>query len=297
MKRFSIAATVALIVTLFASTVASGQAPPGPSTRYNTRFTEVSAPASSFEIVQQVLEFAPGAAAPFHTHGGPGFVTVIEGELTFRELGKAGVLVKAGETIREVPGQFMDVSNAGPNRARIVAAFLVPAGATVTTFQPGTIAPPIPTKLLGLTRTSVTAPASSFDVVQLILDFSPGVFTAVHKHGGPGQVTVFEGAIVLRRQGTADTTYPAGQGWLELPGLLHSAGNLGSTPASLAVTFLLPAGAPLTTVGSAGPAPAPPATGTGGMGQDPGWPLPLALLSIILMGAGTALALLAGSRR
>ncbi len=297
MRRYPVLVLLALTVALFASSVASGQAPPGPATRYNTRFTEVSGPAASFDIVQQVLEFAPGAAAPFHTHGGPGFVTVIEGELTLRELGKAGVSLKAGETIRELPGEVRDVTNNGSTRARLVVAFLIPAGATVTTPQPGIIAPPIPVKVLGVTRSTVTAPASTFDVVTLVLDFAPGVFTAVHSHGGPGQVTVFEGSLV-RRQGTTDTTYATGQGWLEAPGSVHSAGNLGGTPASLAVTFLHPAGVPLTTVVSGPPAaaPGPPATGTGASQAPTGdWPLPFALVIITLLGVGSLVA--ARSRR
>ena len=285
-KRYPIVAFVALVVALFSVTVASGQAPPGPATRYLTRFTAVTPPAPQFDIVQLVSEFAPGAAVAFHSHGGPEFITVIEGELTFRESGKAGVLVKAGETITQVPSQVMDVSNTGSGRARTAVAFLLPAGAALTTLQPGVIPPSLGPRVLGLTRSQVTAPAASFDVVQLVLDFAPGVFTAVHRHGAPGQVTVFEGTLV-RRLGTTDTAFPAGQGWLEPLGA-HSAGNLGSTPGSLAAAFLLPAGVPLTTVVTA---PAPPATGTGTAGQaGAAWQLPVALLAVTLLAGATAFA-------
>ncbi len=293
MKRYSIAATFALTVALFASTVAQGQAPPGPTTRFNTRFTDVAAPAASFEIVQQVLEFAPAAAAPFHSHGGPEFVTVIEGELTFRELGKAGVSVKAGTTISFGAGTVLDVSNATSARARMVVAFLLPAGATLTTPQPGNIAPPIAVTVLGVARTTVTAPAASFDVVQLTFDFTPGAFGAVHKHGGPGQATVFEGTIT-KREGTQVTTYAAGQGFAEVTDAVLSVGNLGATPASMAVTFLLPAGAVLTTPVIA---PGPPATGSGASPtQRANWPLPFALALITLMAVGTTLAVLRSRR-
>ena len=38
----------------------------------------------TYDIVQLELEFAPGAQTPRHRHGGPGIVTVLQGQLTFR---------------------------------------------------------------------------------------------------------------------------------------------------------------------------------------------------------------------
>ena len=296
MKRYPIVAAVALAVALFSVTVASGQAPPGPVTRYTTRFTAVTSPAPQFEIVQQVAEYAPGAGTAFHSHGGPAFVTVIEGELTFRESGKAGVVVKAGETFSELPTQSIDVSNSSSARARMVAAFLLPAGAALTTLQPGVIPPSVGPKVLGLTRGQVTSPAASFDVVQLVFDFAPGSFGAVHKHGGPGQATVFEG-VVTKREGAQVTAYPAGQGFPEVPDAVLSVGNLSATPASMAVAFLLPAGAVLTTPVNA---PGPPATGTGTADQAGAWQSP-GLLAVTLLGvtllAGAAAVAARRSRR
>ena len=279
-KRFPIVAAVALVVALFSVTVAAGQAP-GPVTRYNTRHTGATAPASQFELVQQVSEYAPGAGTAFHSHGGPVFLTVIEGELTYRQSGKAGRVIKAGETYSELPTDVIDVTNSGTVRARVATALLLPAGATLTTFLPGALPAPVGAKVLGATRSQVTAPAASFDVVQLVFDFAPGAFTAVHKHGGPGQVTVFEGTVT-KREGSQQTGYAAGQGFPEVTDAVLSVGNLGTTPASMAVTFLLPAGAPLTTV--VGAAPGPPATGNTGSVQGEAWTSPAALLGLALLG-------------
>ncbi len=251
-------------------------------TRYTTRFTAVTPPASQFELIQVVSEFSPGAAVAFHSHGGPEFVTVIEGELTFRESGKAGVVVKAGETMTQLPSQVMDVSNTGSVRARTAVAFLLPAGAALTTLQPGIVAPSLGPKVLGRSSSQVTAPAASFDVVQLVFDFAPGAFGAVHKHGGPGQATVFEGTIT-GREGTQVTAYSAGQGFPELTDVVLSVGNLGTTPASMAVAFLLPAGAVLTTPVT-GAAPGAPSTGNTESVQGAAWTSPAALLCLALMG-------------
>lgn len=65
------------------------QAPPGPTTRYQFR-TEGTPLAAPFEVVQLVLDFAPGAWTPLHTHGGQGVVTVLGGTMTRRELARTG---------------------------------------------------------------------------------------------------------------------------------------------------------------------------------------------------------------
>ena len=295
--RYPILIAIGLVFVLLSTAVASAQAPPGPVTRHTTRFVGVTPPASQFEIVEQVLEFGSGAAAAFHSHGGPSFITVIEGEMTFRDLGKAGVVVKAGETHKELANQVHDASNAGPARARLVVAFLLPAGAALTTFQPGVIAPPLGFTVLGVTRSQVTAPAATFDVVQIVQDFAPGAAAPVHKHGGPGQITVFEGTIT-QREGTKQTAYPAGRGWLEAPDMLGSPANLGSVSASLAATFLHPAGVPLTTVVAAPTtAPGPPNTGTGLGAERTPWQLPVGGVLVIIALLGTAMMITSRARR
>jgi len=295
--RYPMLIAIGLVFVLLSTAMASAQAPPGPVARYTTRFEGVTPPASQFEIVQQVLEAAPGAASAFHSRGGPAFFTVIEGEMTFREIGKAGVVLKAGATFRALPTQVFDISAPGPARARLVATTLLPSGAALITFQPGSIAPPLGPRLLGITRSQVTAPAATFDVVQIVLDFAPGVFTAIHSHSGPGQVTVFEGTLVSRR-GTTDTTYPAGQGWLEAPVVAHSAGNLSNAPGSLAVTFLHPPGVPLTTVvGAPTVAPGPPNTGTGLVAERTPWQLPVGGVLVIIALLGTAVIIRPRARR
>ena len=119
--------------------------------------------------------------------------------------------------------------------------------------------PPGPT-----TRAQFRAPGvpldGPYEVVHLVLDFAPGAWTPLHTHGGQGIVTVLEGTMTRRAEG-AETVYRPGEGWVE-PGVAHQAGNAGTGPASVMVTFLLPQGAPLTTVAPAQPGL--PNTGAGG---------------------------------
>ncbi|MFD1731895.1 cupin domain-containing protein [Deinococcus malanensis] len=86
----------------------SSQTPAGANVALNTKLEN----ASAMEIVQLVLDFAPGAFTPSHTHGGMGLVSVMNGEITVREAGKTRIF-KAGESWTEMPGVYAEVGNAG----------------------------------------------------------------------------------------------------------------------------------------------------------------------------------------
>jgi len=109
--------------------------------------------------------------------------------------------------------------------------------------------PPGPTTV-GRLAYAVTNQPASFETIQMVLDFAPGSWTPPHTHGGETFVTVLEGEITVRQHGS-ETTYRTGEGWREMPGVVHAAGNMTAEKARVFVTFLLPEGAPLTTVVSA----------------------------------------------
>ena len=56
--------------------------------------------AAPFDVLQIVLEFAPGAATAQHVHPTPYLATVMEGEVTAK-LASGDKTAKAGETIVE----------------------------------------------------------------------------------------------------------------------------------------------------------------------------------------------------
>ena len=108
--------------------------------------------------------------------------------------------------------------------------------------------PPGPTTVQPLRRLLLEPAPDRVEETQLvILDFAPGTWTPLHSHGGLTLVRVLEGEMTRRAHG-ADDVFQAGEGWVETPGDVHAAGNAGTAPARVLVTFLLPAGAPLTTV-------------------------------------------------
>lgn len=117
-----------------------GDAPPAvrPTTSYQFK-TDVAPMAEPFEVVQQGLEFAPGAATPWHTHPGLVMVTVLAGELTFNVNG-TDTVYREGESFVEVPGQLAQARNASTGPARVMATYLLPVGAPLSNPQaaPGT---------------------------------------------------------------------------------------------------------------------------------------------------------------
>jgi quercetin dioxygenase-like cupin family protein len=107
---------------------------------------EISVP---FEVIQLILELAPGAQTPLHSHGGPDLITLLAGEVTVH-LDATGVetVYNAGEFWTETPGVIHMVSNTGQETARMSVVFLLPEGATLTTVKEGASSgdmPPGPT--------------------------------------------------------------------------------------------------------------------------------------------------------
>jgi quercetin dioxygenase-like cupin family protein len=203
-----------------------------------------------FAAIQLILDIEPGAWTPVHKHGGPGMITVLDGVMTVQDAEGNKTEYKQGETWYEVPELYHAAGNDGTDPASIAVTFLLPKGGTLTTpKEEGTVSgelPPGPT-LLYSHRITMTEPLGEFEAIQLILDIEPGAWTPVHKHGGPGMITVLDGAMTVQDAEGNKTEYKTGETWEEVPELYHAAGNDGTDPASIAVLFLLPKGGTLTT--------------------------------------------------
>jgi hypothetical protein len=67
-------------------------------------------------------------------------VTVLEGELTFNRKG-TDTVYKAGESFVELPNEVVQARNAGSMRTSVMASFLIPRGAPVSTVHAAPAAP------------------------------------------------------------------------------------------------------------------------------------------------------------
>jgi quercetin dioxygenase-like cupin family protein len=249
MKRSPVCLVVSVFVMLLLSAACQPiQLPAAPEPAIEMAAREVSVP---FAAIQVINDFVPGAWHLAHWHGGPGLFTVLEGELTLRdeETGEETTYA-AGESWIEEIGHVYAVGNEGQEKARIGIVFLLPEGASMRTDKEGTSTgdlPPGPTPVYRTTMT-MTASLGNFEAIQVINDFAPGAWTPPHWHGGPVLLTVLEGELTLRDEETGEeTTYAAGESWIEEIGHVMAVGNEGEVKARVAIIFLLPEGASLTT--------------------------------------------------
>ncbi|MDQ3811310.1 MAG: cupin domain-containing protein, partial [Chloroflexota bacterium] len=180
MKQLSmILVGVAALVLLLPASAALGQQP-GPTTVAEKRFEAADPPAQA-EVQQVVLDFAPGAWTPTHTHGGDVYVMVLEGAVTLRQGGREETF-RAGEGWIDSRDEPHAAGNGGATTARLVATFVLPRGATPTTVvetgATGAV-PPGPTTVAQF-RGDLPALSRPLDVIQRALEFAPGVSAAVH---------------------------------------------------------------------------------------------------------------------
>jgi len=146
-------------------------APPPPTQPHLFR-TDAALPAAPYEVAQAILDFAPGAQTPTHTHPGLVVVTVLEGALTFTA-GGATKVYAVGESFTETPGVAAQARNAGAVRATVLVTYLLPKGAPLS--SPVAPAPP-PTgsggNLPGLPNTGAGGGSTGLPVGWLVLVLS-----------------------------------------------------------------------------------------------------------------------------
>jgi quercetin dioxygenase-like cupin family protein len=83
------------------------------------------------------------------------------------------------------------------------------------------------------------------EVVQVRVDFGPGVSAPNHRHPGEEVAFVLEGTIEYKLQGRETVTLKAGQALAIPAGVPHSAKNVGNDKASELATYIVEKGAPL----------------------------------------------------
>jgi quercetin dioxygenase-like cupin family protein len=80
------------------------------------------------EVIQVLVEFAPGVMAPEHSHPGEEIVYVVEGLLEYVIDGKPPVTLKAGETLIVPYGVTHSAKNVGSGNAAELATYIVEIG-------------------------------------------------------------------------------------------------------------------------------------------------------------------------
>ena len=80
------------------------------------------------EVIQVLVEFAPGVVAPRHSHPGEEIAYVIEGVFLYELDGAPPVTLKAGESLFIPAGTPHKVTNVGTANALELATYIVQKG-------------------------------------------------------------------------------------------------------------------------------------------------------------------------
>lgn len=80
------------------------------------------------EVIQVVVELAPGVTAPAHTHPGEEIIYVIEGLWEYQVEGKPPVTLKAGEVLFIPAGTIHSAKNVGSTNGAELATYIVEKG-------------------------------------------------------------------------------------------------------------------------------------------------------------------------
>jgi quercetin dioxygenase-like cupin family protein len=87
----------------------------------------------SREVLQLLVELAPGVLAPRHSHPGEEIVYVVEGLLEYQLDGKPPVTLKAGEVLFIPPGRVHSAKNVGSGAGAELATYIVEKGKPLIT--------------------------------------------------------------------------------------------------------------------------------------------------------------------
>ena len=104
----------------------------------------------------------------------------------------------------------------------------------------------------GVTRTDLLRhdlSVSGREVIQVRVDFAPGVAFPPHSHPGEEIAYVIEGLLEYQLEGRPPVTLKAGEALFIPAGTIHSAKNVGTGNAAELATYLVEKGKPLVAFG------------------------------------------------
>ncbi len=129
LRHFVMLAIIALTLPIVPASVFAQEFhefPPGVAP-IESHFDPTALP-GQFRVVQALVELAPGEVVPAHSHGGRGYVTVLEGAVVHHESGHMDAFGPGGMWVEE-PGVVGYVEVVSDEPARLMVTFMLPLGA------------------------------------------------------------------------------------------------------------------------------------------------------------------------
>jgi quercetin dioxygenase-like cupin family protein len=188
-----------------------------------------------------VLEFAPGAVAALHQHGGPGFITMLTGELSLVADGEKHTY-RAGDDFIEVPVSLYEGTNLTDEPASLMVTYLVPVGHPVTTYMNAGSSTPSapPPRVVTQSLFEIAEPPADYEVVHQVLDYAPDTWATPADNDGDTFIPVVQGELTARDEGDIETAYATGSTRVEAPDVSYERGNAGDEIARIVTTTLVP---------------------------------------------------------
>jgi quercetin dioxygenase-like cupin family protein len=248
-RRWLSSVALALAVAVLAAgvspqgaAVAVAQEAAGPTTSFEAWFEVEQPPTVPFEAVQLIVDFPVGSRVARHVHGGPGYITMLESEMTMWIGAEGSRAYPTGESFVEPYRLVAEGANLSPVPSSLLVTYLIPVGSAVTTLEgtspmSGQLPPGAVPRFESRMRFE-SAPAR-YKVGHMLKTYAPGVWSVSGEPAASRLMTVVSGEITVLT-GASQQTYTAGQMWIETPGQAWLSGNLGNPPAVVALSTTAP---------------------------------------------------------
>jgi quercetin dioxygenase-like cupin family protein len=227
---YCIISTVLLLVGV------SSASTPQPTKSFEWWYSVEQPPRLPFDAVQSVVTFPPGGFVARHTHGGPLYAVMLQGTTTLWIDGEPAKTSYQGDAIVEPYRNISSAANPSATlQASLLATYLIPVGANLTTFEPGSVlGSPGPSSQFQSRMRLDAAPAESYKVHVYVLSYAPGAWAVAEVVAAPRLSTVVSGELFNGIQ-----TFKAGEFWIERPGeSSRVTGNVGDETAVVAVSIV-----------------------------------------------------------
>jgi len=299
-KRLLLVAALAVLASVLPFSFASAQTPAPAAVSLGTaQFKGITTPGPTFDVVQSVIDFGPGAKSSVFTATTAQYLTAIEGDLTADIDGKAETIA-AGKGIAAPAGAKVTISNAGTTKTRLFVSTLLGVGSTADVHQISSAG----VTVFATSRLTMRGGPAVVDITQAGSRYDVGFRSPNHVMNQPHLFTHTEGLTGFTYlDGLKESFGPGAQAEMYV-GRTGNMSNAGTVKNAWLITWVAAPGAPLTVAPPAAPtavAPLPPNTGTGlaqGMGASSSGFLPMALAGVGAAAlGGLGLGAVAKSRR
>jgi quercetin dioxygenase-like cupin family protein len=185
-----------------------------PSTSFESWFEVEQPPTVPFEAVQLIVDFPVGSRVARHVHGGPGYITTIESEMTMWIGAAEGRTYPTGESFVEPFRIVAEGANLSPVQSSLLVTYLIPVGSAVTTLEGASALPAgqLPPGAVPRfeSRMRFDSAPGQYKVGQMLQTYEPGAWSVSGAPRAARLVTVVSGEVTVLT-GATQQTYAAGQ--------------------------------------------------------------------------------------